>query len=392
MPLDKTTKPKKPYAEFPLTAHANGQWCKKIRGKVYFFGVWGDAKAAVGKYLDQRDDLQAGRTPRLSSKGKPTTADVVNLWLKRCDDQREAGELQAVTFADYFAIGTFIVAHFGRHTDPEQLRPTDFAAFRLKVAAKYSQSRISKMVVVCRMIFKWAFESEHLERMPRFGPDFSIASSKAKRVERAGRAKKLFTADDVRALLAVADPKWKALVLLGINAALGNADVARLKAENITGDWLDYSRGKTGIERKVPLWPQTATAIGEYLAERRHPKAGMESVVFHSGRGGKMLGVNEKGNRVDLIGLGFKRLAVAAGIHVPGMGFYWMRHSFATVADGTKDPVAVSAIMGHVDGSMAGAYREGIEDSRLRAVTDHVHRWLFGETVTTETTGADNAG
>jgi len=168
---------------------------------VHFFGVWGSADSELRKYLDQRHDLQAGRTPRLSSKGQPTTADIVNLWLKRCDDPREAGELQVVTFADYVVIGTSIVEHLGRHADPEQLRPTDFAAFRPKVATKYSQSPISKTVVVCQMIFKWAFESEHLERMPRFGPDFAIVSHEAKRIERAGGVKKLFTAEDVRALL-----------------------------------------------------------------------------------------------------------------------------------------------------------------------------------------------
>jgi hypothetical protein len=32
-------KPVKPRASFPLAAHPNGQWCKKIRGKVPFFGV-----------------------------------------------------------------------------------------------------------------------------------------------------------------------------------------------------------------------------------------------------------------------------------------------------------------------------------------------------------------
>ena len=30
----KPGKPSKPNPTFPLTAHANGQWCKKIRGKV----------------------------------------------------------------------------------------------------------------------------------------------------------------------------------------------------------------------------------------------------------------------------------------------------------------------------------------------------------------------
>jgi hypothetical protein len=33
MTRTKTQTPPKPYPEFPLTAHPNGQWCKKIRGK-----------------------------------------------------------------------------------------------------------------------------------------------------------------------------------------------------------------------------------------------------------------------------------------------------------------------------------------------------------------------
>ena len=32
-------KPRKPSPSFPLTPHNNGQWCKKIRGKIHFFGT-----------------------------------------------------------------------------------------------------------------------------------------------------------------------------------------------------------------------------------------------------------------------------------------------------------------------------------------------------------------
>ena len=34
------TKPNKPYPDFPLGAASNGQWCKKIHGKIHYFGVW----------------------------------------------------------------------------------------------------------------------------------------------------------------------------------------------------------------------------------------------------------------------------------------------------------------------------------------------------------------
>jgi len=58
-----------------------------------------------------------------------------------------------------------------------------------------------------------------------------------------------------------------------------------------------------------------------------------------------------------------------------------LRHGFQTVGDGAKDPIAVRFIMGHADlgNDMSAVYREGVDDERLRAVTEHVRKWLFGE-------------
>jgi len=73
------------------------------------------------------------------------------------------------------------------------------------------------------------------------------------------------------------------------------------------------------------------------------------------------------------------KLLTELGIHRPGMSFYTLRHCFQTVGDGALDIVATRAIMGHADapGDMSAVYREGVSDKRLRAVTDHVHAWLW---------------
>jgi hypothetical protein len=55
----KRDKPPKPHKGFPLTAHDNGQWCKKIRGKLHYFGPWGDWQAALAVFREPREDLYA---------------------------------------------------------------------------------------------------------------------------------------------------------------------------------------------------------------------------------------------------------------------------------------------------------------------------------------------
>ena len=47
----KTQKRKTRSDKFPLTRHSTGQYCKKIRGKMYYFGS--DKKEALQSYLDQ---------------------------------------------------------------------------------------------------------------------------------------------------------------------------------------------------------------------------------------------------------------------------------------------------------------------------------------------------
>ena len=47
----KSSKRKTRSDKFPLTRHATGQYCKKINGKMYYFGS--DKKEALQRYINQ---------------------------------------------------------------------------------------------------------------------------------------------------------------------------------------------------------------------------------------------------------------------------------------------------------------------------------------------------
>jgi hypothetical protein len=58
---------RKPRPDFPLFPHATGRWTKKVRGNLSHFGTTADdpkGERALTQWLEQRDDLLAGRTLR----------------------------------------------------------------------------------------------------------------------------------------------------------------------------------------------------------------------------------------------------------------------------------------------------------------------------------------
>jgi hypothetical protein len=134
-PSARPDKPNKPRPDFPLFAHASGQWAKKIRGKMYYFGKWDDPDAALDNYLKQKEDLHAGRTPRPDPEGI-TVKDVVNAYLNHKQTQLNAGELSPRTWIDQKAACDLIVSAFGKTQLVDDLRGEDFASLRNKMAKR----------------------------------------------------------------------------------------------------------------------------------------------------------------------------------------------------------------------------------------------------------------
>src|SRR5262245_26031700 len=98
----------KPHPDFPLTAHPTRRWCKKVRGKIHFFGKiipndGGDsAQAALDKWLDEKDALLAGRTPRAEPTGL-TIREMADRFMIYKQHLVDAGELKQSTWNEYYS-------------------------------------------------------------------------------------------------------------------------------------------------------------------------------------------------------------------------------------------------------------------------------------------------
>jgi integrase len=260
-----------------------------------------------------------------------------------------------------------------------------------------------------RSVLKHASDYQLIDKPVHVGRSFDRPSKKTLRLARAKKGSRMFEAHEIRAMidgalivgkhgpkLVRASQPLRTMILLGINCAFGNTDVATLPetALDLDSGWVTFPRPKTGVNRRCPLWPETVANLREVLASRPRAKDPADSgLVFLTTFGGRWVSVktasaNERnGNGLhkvltvkndDALTKEIRKLAITLAIHRPGLSFYALRHAFETIGGESRDQVAVNGIMGHVDSTMAGEYRERISDERLEAVTAHVRQWLFG--------------
>lgn len=396
--------PRKAKSGFPLTAHkATNRWCKKIKGKLFYFGPWNDgeakaAQAALEKWLDQKDDLLAGRTPRPKADGL-TIKDLVNRFLTTKRHLVDTRDITARTFADYYATCLRVAEVFGKTRLAIDLEADDFEMLRKQICKGKNGRPVGPVALGneiqrVRVLFKYAYDSALIDRPVRYGQTFKRPSKKTLRQEKYKKGQRMFEAPELRRLIAEAGVPLKAMILLGINCGFGNADCATLPlaALDMERGWLNYPRPKTAIQRRCPLWPETVAAIKAAIEKRPSPKDdGADELVFVTrcgapwARSPRLSDDPEAEKLVEAnvdspITKETRKLLDKLNIHRPGLGFYALRHTFETVAGETRDQPAVDAVMGHAPASndMAAVYRERISDPRLVDVVNHVRTWLAG--------------
>jgi integrase len=80
--------------------------------------------------------------------------------------------------------------------------------------------------------------------------------------------------------------------------------------------WINFPRPKTGVTRRIPLWPETVAALRAIIAD--HPEPQTDELVDHvflTSRGGEWIVVRENGGRTDKIAIRFPGLLTSIGAY-----------------------------------------------------------------------------
>ena len=380
-------RPAKPRPDFPLYAHKVGRWAKKVRGQTQYFKSWRDdpkGVAALDQWLDQKDDLLAGRVPRPKREDDLALGDLCNQFLDHKEGARDGGELSPRTFETYYGTCEKLCTYFGRNRAVSAIVPADFRQFRAKLAKTRGAVALGNEITRVRTVFRFAFDEGLIPAPIRFGQAFAKPRKEVVDTERekhrAENGLRMLEAHELREVLRVAKQPLRAMVLLAANTGFGNSDMSSIpiRAVDLDKQWVDFPRVKNATPRRVPLWSETCDAIREWLPNRPKAKDPADGgLLFVTCRGQRWVKVCESGAPADAIGQEFSKVLTALGLKRKGLSFYALRHGFETIAGDTADQVAVDYIMGHRSKGMAAVYRERISDDRLVAVVEHVRKWLF---------------
>ena len=390
-----TNKYRKPHPDFPLFPHPNGYWAKKVRGKTEYFGRIDDdpkGELALKEWVENKDLLLIGRRRRVSVTDALTVADLANRFLTWKRTQYNAGDIHLLTLRNWYKICAQVVEQFGAKTAVEDLGPDDFGSLIDSRTGNAPRTRRAFIGSV-RGLFSYAYNADQrlISTPVLFGAAFRKPKLPRRQNGQEGKGRVL-TSDQIRKIIWISKPPLRAMVLLGINCGFGNTDCATLTFGNLDleSGWHTHPRPKTDVYRRCPLWGETVAAIQDWLKMRPKPAdRSYADLVFLTRNGlpyirasARALASLAAGNLDHLLTQDSIRTQIHAmlcglGIKRNGLSFYSLRHTFETIGGAAKDQIAVDAIMGHITPGMGTNYRDSVDDDRLRAVSDHVHAWLF---------------
>ena len=283
----------------------------------------------------------AGVDPAVEGS-EETVEDLCNTFMESRQARMEAGELGRRSLDDYHNTVKRLAKFLGKKRMLKTLGPKDFSALKKKYCESWGAVTVKNEINRVKVILKYAVDMELVDRAINTGPDFRRPSTKALRLHRKSKPKKFLEAEEIHAVLGVADVHFRAMILLGINAAYNNKDCGLLERSWIDFDrqWLSRHRNKTAVDREAYLWPETTDALLTSLSKRKEPKSEEHRDLVFITKFGSSWSKESNDNPVS------KRMRILldkVGVRRDGVNFGSLRHTFQTIAGDSRDQVAVTA-------------------------------------------------
>ncbi len=350
--------------KFPLTLHPTGQYCKKIKGKLYYFG--NDKKVALQKYLEQAAYLHTGRGAKPKSNNNLSLKTLCNLYLDHQESRAAIGEIKVRHLNDQTSILRNFVKFIGSNRFVSDISTIDLQNYRRKLIKMGKAAHtINNVIATVKAMYNWAMDNEVIDSIPNLKAIKKVATPKVERPT--------FSMPQIQKLLHKASIQMRAMIWLGLNCGFGCTDCAELHWDNLDlkNSRVRFPRGKTGIDRNLPLWPETVMAL------KQVSKLG--KLVFYTSRGNPWVRTiqsidkhsNQKYTKDDAVSKNFSKLLKKAAIKTKkGVGFYTLRRTAATLTAKSGDPFAVQRLLGHANLKMATTYVQDVSEQTDRAINN----------------------
>lgn len=365
----------------PLWFHAaSGQWCKKIKQKVVYFGK--DHDAALKQWAEHKDRLLAG-LPIVENRS-PSITELANLYIDAIKRRAAVDGLSRTYIKTVEERLGKVISITGRNAKLQGYTIAEWENLRILLGrnrdgSESAPNTLGNRIEMVRLLCHWSNEQSYTTiKIPS---TFCKPQRKVVRRFRNEKRKSLWISrEDIRKLIENADVTTKPVILLGINCGLGASDIARIRHDDIDLDakevWLTIARQKTETIRHLYLWPETVQALREYDAVRPvlalHPKYNDRLLLTHHRRPW----VDNDGDRVGPM---LRRLRERAGI-VSDVSHYALRRSLLTAVInlGFHERIA-KQIAGHEDGGdILFQHYVGEQDrAPIKRCLLAVRDWLF---------------
>ncbi len=413
--------PALPFPGFPLRPHRNGQWYKSVwnpltkRTEQHYFGPWKDDRRGqraindpAAGWLARQEAIKAG-TDNVRVAPVDAVASLGELMGRFLTFKRGlviAGDLSARTLGDYFREMEKFVAFLKPGMPVQALRPEHFSAYmkymiKDRKLGRYARRRVRTYI---NTMLRYGAKNDWYT-MPSTGADWISPATDCDSVRqaklRAGvkdYSERIVNGAELDKLLSRAQPAFKAIILLGVNAGLGPADIGRLRWNMVdleTGQ-MKFPRPKTGALRYSYLWKKTRKALLRVRTLRQNRLAlereGESSLVFITRRGVPYYREREVHKEIEVEGKKINKLVgiaienavsitfrrMAKELKLDGVHFYRLRHTFKTLGKSARDKEALDLMMGHKDRSIGKIYdHEQVGWRRVRRVARAVYRQVW---------------